>query len=139
MTQDQIVALIQQAATADGIHPALALGVAETESAFNPDAESPVGAVGLFQLMPATASELGASDPTDPAQNAAAGCRYLHQLLAQFKGNLLMSLAAYNWGPGNVQRAHAIQGDDGWLLDLPLETRLYIQRVTTRMYARLMS
>jgi soluble lytic murein transglycosylase-like protein len=85
------------------LDPALVAAVAAVESGFNPRAVSPAGAVGVMQLMPGTAAELGVSDPFDPAQNVRAGARYLRNLLDRF-GKLELALAAYNAGPGAVER-----------------------------------
>jgi soluble lytic murein transglycosylase-like protein len=74
------------------------------ESGFNADAHSGAGALGLMQLMPDTAKQLGVSDPLDPAQNVDGGARLLRSLLDQFGGRLDMALAAYNAGPAAVER-----------------------------------
>src|SRR5579863_9616613 len=98
-----IVSAIQAAAAQFGVDPNLALAVAKQESSLNPNAVSPAGAIGVFQLMPATAAGLGV-DPTDPAQNIQGGVSYLAQLLQQFGGDVALALAVYNAGPGNVQK-----------------------------------
>jgi soluble lytic murein transglycosylase-like protein len=77
------------------------------ESGFAPGAVSPKGAIGLMQLMPGTARELGA-DPRDPAQNVDAGARYLRDLLLRYDYRLWHALAAYNAGPGAVDAHHGV-------------------------------
>ncbi|MBF0126492.1 MAG: lytic transglycosylase domain-containing protein [Magnetococcales bacterium] len=95
---------IQDASMRFQIHSALIKAVIKTESDFNPLAVSPKGAVGLMQLMPGTAQDLGVSDRTDPVANIHGGVRYLRELLGQFDNNLILSLAAYNAGPGAVKK-----------------------------------
>lgn len=107
MTDLQTLAV--QKAKANNVDPALFLGLVTQESSWNPRAVSPAGAIGLCQLMPATAKELGVKDPFDPAQNLAGGARYLAQLLSWVKAateyqRTLRALWAYNWGIGNVNR-----------------------------------
>lgn len=96
--------LIRAVARATRLDSALLAAVINVESGFNPAAVSPSGAVGLMQLMPATATGLGVSAPSDPLQNVVGGSRYLAQLLEQFGGNVRYALAAYNAGPGAVTR-----------------------------------
>lgn len=91
------------AAKKSGLEPALVRAVCWVESRGNPRAQSPAGAQGLMQLMAATAAELGVRNAFDPDENAAAGARYLGELLVRF-GSIEDMLAAYNWGPANVQR-----------------------------------
>ncbi len=91
---------IVAAATSAGLDPALALAVANQESGFNPAARSSKGAVGLFQLMPATAADLGV-DPSNTDQNIAGGVRYLKQMLTRCGGDVDCALWSYNAGPGN--------------------------------------
>lgn len=95
--------IIEKYATQYNLDPWLIRGVIETESAFRPNAVSPVGAAGLMQLMPGTASYLGCADRLDPEQNIAAGARYLRMMMDRF-GNEDLMIAAYNAGPGNVER-----------------------------------
>jgi hypothetical protein len=95
--------LLRRAAERWGLPPEFLASVAEAESGFRSDAVSPKGALGLMQLMPATAELLGA-DPNDPAENADAGARYLRQLLLKYGYSAPLALAAYNAGPGAVDR-----------------------------------
>ena len=111
-----------------GLNPALALAVAQQESGFNPNAVSKAGAQGVMQLMPGTAAQLGVTNPLDPAQNVQGGVTYLNQLLAQFGGDQAKALAAYNWGPANVQNAVAQFGSN-WLLSAPAETQNYVSSI----------
>jgi soluble lytic murein transglycosylase-like protein len=97
-------ALIDQAASRNGIDPAVLHGLIQQESGFDPSATSGAGASGLTQLMPGTASSMGVSNPLDPAESIEGGARYLGQLMAQFGGNAEDALAAYNAGPGAVQQ-----------------------------------
>lgn len=95
---------ITAAATKYGIDPALLAGLVKQESGFNPSARSSAGATGLTQLMPATARGLGVTDATDPLQALEGGAKYLRQQLDRFGGDERLALAAYNAGPGAVQR-----------------------------------
>jgi len=114
--------LIAEAAERYKLNPAIIRAVMQTESAFNAMAVSPVGALGLMQLMPDVATELGAEDPMDPRQNIMAGARYLRQLLDEHRGNVKLALASYNAGPGAVAKYHAIPPFK--------ETRNYVRRIT---------
>src|SRR5439155_23504734 len=96
--------LIENAARKYGVRPALLAALVKQESNFNPNAQSGVGAKGLTQLMDATARGLGVTDSFDPAQRLDGGSRFLGGLLKQFKGNESLALAAYNAGPGAVQK-----------------------------------
>jgi soluble lytic murein transglycosylase-like protein len=96
--------LVELAARAHGIDPALLAAVACAESGFDPRARSSAGARGLMQLMPARARALGITDLDDPAQSLDGGARYLRQQLDAFDGDLRLALAAYTTGPSAVQR-----------------------------------
>ena len=119
--------LIRRAAQRWGLPPEFVASVAQAESAWRTDAISRKGAVGLMQLMPATAERLEA-DPTDPAQNADAGARYLRELLLKYGYSAPLALAAYNAGPGAVDR----HGD---IPPYP-ETRDYVRRVLRQYQTR---
>jgi len=95
--------ILETAGQLSGLSPRLLEAVAYVESRFREDAVSAKGALGMMQLMPATASGLGV-DPSDPAQNAQGGATYLRQMLATFDNDLELALAAYNAGPSAVIR-----------------------------------
>ena len=121
-------ALATAAARRHSLDPDLVLALVQVESAFRPDAVSPKGAKGLTQLMPGTARELGVQDVLDPAQNLDGGARYLRQLLTRYGGDVKRALAAYNAGPGAVDRHQGVP---------PFrETRQYVRRVLDRYQDR---
>ena len=93
----------KRTAASYNLPPEIFLRLINTESGFNPNAVSPKGAVGLTQLMPATAQELGV-DASNVTQNIEGGARYLRQMLDKYNGNMELALAAYNAGPGNVDK-----------------------------------
>ena len=96
--------LIEENAAVHGVSPHLVRAVIQQESAFNPNARSLKGAMGLMQLMPATAAELGVSDPYNPSENIRGGVAYLKGLLVKFQHNVELALAAYNAGPTAVTK-----------------------------------
>ena len=95
---------ISAAATRNGVDPKLLTGLIRAESNFDPNATSSAGAQGLTQLMPGTAASLGVTNPLDPAQAIEGGAKYLRQQLDRFGGDASKALAAYNAGPGAVER-----------------------------------
>jgi soluble lytic murein transglycosylase-like protein len=119
--------LVRRETANAGVDPALVAAVARTESGLDPGARSPAGAVGLMQLMPATAAALGVADPYDPAANVRAGAAYLRELLGRFGGNVPLAVAAYNAGPGAVERYGGVPPFE--------ETRRYVARVMATLQA----
>jgi soluble lytic murein transglycosylase-like protein len=120
---DTLTEIAKEAATKYLLPDSFVRSVMRAESAFDPGALSPKGAIGLMQLMPGTARELGV-DPNDPRQNADGGTEYLRELLAKYENDpnqVLLALAAYNAGPGAVERWHGVPPYK--------ETREYILRV----------
>lgn len=113
---------IAQAAKIHRLPPALLHAVITAESAYNPDAVSTAGAVGLMQLMPGTAQRYGVQNRRDPIANVAGGTRYLRDLLTMFDGNVVLALAAYNAGENAVISS-------GRRIPRIKETETYVQRV----------
>ena len=120
VTPTDLEPVIAEAAEKTGLPEALISAVIAAESGYRENAVSPVGAQGLMQLMPGTARSLGVTDPFDARQNVLGGARYLEQQLRQF-GSIEKALAAYNAGPGAVQR-------HGGIPPYP-ETQSYVRRV----------
>jgi len=116
---------IRAEADRQGIAPAVLRAVIATESAFIPCAVSDKGAMGLMQLMPGTALEMGVSNPMDPGDNLRGGVRYLGQLLERYGGDLRLALGAYNAGPGLVDKF-------GDVPPIP-ETQNYVRQILNKL------
>jgi soluble lytic murein transglycosylase-like protein len=116
----EIDALVESAAKREDLQPSLLRGIVKQESAFRPCAVSSKGAMGLMQLMPATAAQLGVKDPFNPKENVDAGARLFKQLLTGF-GDLTLALGAYNAGPSRVNEANGLP-------DIP-ETVNYVRSI----------
>lgn len=126
--------ILDEAADRRGVPRALLRAVAWVESRWNPTAGSSVGAVGLLQLMPGTATSLGVKDRTDPAQNADGGAKFLASL-RQKAGSWPVALAAYNWGPGNVFGAGS-KPPHLYSAQWPANTQQYVREVLDAMERR---
>ena len=128
VVDSRIVALVEQLAQKHQVDPVLIHAVMGVESNANPNAVSPKGAAGLMQLMPTTAVMYGVTNLNDPAQNIEAGILHLKYLLGLHKGNIALTLAAYNAGEGAVAKnSHRIPPYR--------ETMLYVPAVLARMQA----
>jgi soluble lytic murein transglycosylase-like protein len=114
--------LIREHSMLQGVRADLVRAVIQVESAFNPRARSPKGAMGLMQLMPATAQQLGVRDAFNPAENIRGGVTYLKQLLVRYDNNEQLALAAYNAGPLAVDR-------NGSRIPPYKETQNYVLRI----------
>jgi soluble lytic murein transglycosylase-like protein len=121
--------IIRDAGQKYGVDQSLIKAVIQVESGGYPLAVSKAGARGLMQLMPGTASDLGVTNPFDPAQNIMGGTRYLRNLLDRYRGDVKLALAAYNWGMGNLEKRPE---------SMPRETKNYISQVENfyRNYSR---
>jgi soluble lytic murein transglycosylase-like protein len=121
-TPQAVDSLIEEVAKRHGVDANLVRAMIKVESNFNPRATSRKGAIGLMQLMPATARELKVRNPYDPAQNLDGGVRHMKSLLENYNGDVALSLAAYNAGQGAVERHGGVPNYK--------ETRSYVQRIT---------
>jgi SLT domain-containing protein len=121
-SQPEVNDIIENASNIYEVDPKLIRSIIKAESDFDANATSSKGAMGLMQLMPETAKDLGVKDCYNPVENIMAGTRYLKSLLDRYEGNIELTLAAYNWGMGNVER-HPEK--------LPKETREYISKIKT--------
>jgi soluble lytic murein transglycosylase-like protein len=120
--RDRFDELIAVHSREQGVSPVLVKAVIQVESGFNPSAVSPRGALGLMQLMPATARELGVHNPFHPEQNIRGGVTYLKRLLDMYDQDVTLALAAYNAGPGSVAKYGTVPPYR--------ETRDYVRRIT---------
>lgn len=116
--------IIERTSEKHGVDPMLVHAVISAESGFNESAVSSKGAMGLMQLMPSTAAQLGVYNPYNPEQNVDAGVRYLRHLIDRFGGDYRLAVAAYNAGPGSVEKY-------GGVPPIP-ETRRFVEKVFSR-------
>jgi soluble lytic murein transglycosylase-like protein len=123
---EEIDDAIAMSAAKHNVDPNLVRAVIKVESDFNPNAVSRKGAMGLMQLMPATARQLNVKNPFDPEQNVDAGVRHLKQLLENYGGDVNLTLAAYNAGTGAVARSSGVPRF--------AETQNYVRRITNLYY-----
>jgi hypothetical protein len=122
LSPQEVDRLVQQAATHSKVDPKLVHAIIQTESEYNPNAVSDKGAMGLMQLIPATAQRFGVENPFDPKQNIEGGVTYLRHLLDLFGGDLTLSLAAYNAGENSVLRSGGVPDFN--------ETKNYVRKVS---------
>jgi soluble lytic murein transglycosylase len=141
-----LIPVFQKASQQEAVRKELLLAIAKQESRFSPGVSSPVGAIGLLQLMPPTAEELAGGSLTkdqlqNPTRNATLGARYLSRLLEQWQGNIWLAVASYNAGPGAAsQWITPLLGSDPelWVERIPYpETRLYTKKVLGNLWAYL--
>jgi soluble lytic murein transglycosylase-like protein len=121
MPESEIDPILKTESTSTGIEFELLKAIVGQESAFRPCAESPKGAMGLMQLMPDTAMELGSTNPWDPQENIRLGAKYFKEMLTRYNGDQARALAAYNAGPAQIDAV-------GGIPDIP-ETQDYVRRI----------
>jgi soluble lytic murein transglycosylase-like protein len=121
LNPSQIHSLVAGASATSTVPEGLVNAVLMAESAGDPSAISEADAQGLMQLMPGTSASCGIANPFDPTQNVSCGSNYLHSLLSRYHNNVTLAVAAYNAGPGAVDRYHGVPPY--------AETRAYVQRV----------
>ena len=124
----QVQAMIERVAREQDIDPKIIRAVVEAESDYKINDVSKDGAKGLMQLMPDTAREMGVSNPFDPYDNLTGGTKYLKQMIARYPGRFDLALAAYNAGPGNVDKAKGIPNF--------AETRNYVDKIYRKLNLR---
>lgn len=127
VAEPDLAHIVLDAAQREGLEPRLLTAVIEQESAFRPCAVSQKGALGLMQLMPATAEQFGVRDPFDIQENIGAGARYLKALLTRYAGNLALALGAYNAGSAKVDEAGGVPA-------IP-ETEAYVSEILRKLAA----
>ncbi len=128
-TGSEVDVAIEKAARSTGLDPDLIRAVIQTESSFRSNAVSGAGALGLMQLMPGTAGELGVTDPFDPYQNVMGGASYLAKQLQRF-GDVRLALAAYNTGPGRIASYDITNANDlGQYERISAGVRGYVDKV----------
>lgn len=125
---NQLLPMIRQAAANAGLDPHLLDALVSTESGYDPLARSGAGAMGLTQLMPGTAKSLGVENPFDPWQSLTGGANYLSQMIKKYNGDIRLALAAYNAGPGAVEKYGGLPPYK--------ETQNYVDRVLSRYEAK---
>jgi soluble lytic murein transglycosylase-like protein len=122
----QYEAIINSIASGHGMNPTVIKSIIAVESGYDPLARSSKGAMGLMQLMPETAQDLGVADPWNPVENITGGTKYFSWLLRKYNGNLMKALAAYNAGPAVVDAYNGIPPYQ--------ETEEYVRNVLARIY-----
>ena len=125
LAKQKFTPVIDQVAQENNLDPKLIHAVIEQESRYNPNAVSSAGALGLMQLMPETAQQLGVKDPLNPVENVRAGAKYLSSLLNRYQGDVTLALSAYNAGPNNVDKFRGVPPFK--------ETKEYVKGVMNRL------